>query len=176
MRKKFFCILSLLLVVSCLLCLISCTKVSEDYKEVRTNLRSEGYQVFVGATSTEATELLSELLYSMVYSLDNEDAVERGEILLESFAEDYNDLVREIDVVVAGLSENGEGEDLLLAIYFDDKSGLGNNYDIFKNIFDFIKSSSFDVEEILIDNNDLEYGKSGKIIYFGTPQAFEDAK
>lgn len=176
MKKQFLCVLSLLLIISCSFCLISCTKVSEDYKEVRANLRANGYDVLVGSTPTESTELLSELLYSMVYSLNDDSDTEQGEILLESFSEDYEDLIHEINVVIAGVSKNGEGEDLLLIVYFDDKNGLKDNYAIFEDFFEFIKSSSFDADQALIDNADLKYGKSGKAIYLGTPQAFKDAK
>ena len=176
MKKTIITITTILVLLFSLLSLTACSKVPDNYKDVRSNLRKNGYAVEVGSNSEEALEIAYIVLESMIFGLDNEYSIEEGENLLSSFEEDYNDLIKDIDSCVAGMSENGEGEDFLMVVYFDDAEALETHYDIFVDVFDFLIDGTFDAEETLVDNDELEYGKSKNILYFGTAQAFKDCK
>ena len=176
MKKFIISTATILVLILSIFSLTACSKIPEDYKEVRSNLHRNGYDVLVGSTSKEAVDLSIELLFGLVYYLDEEySSIEEGEILLSFFEEDYNALVKDIDYCVAGLSENGEGDDLLLVIYFDDPKALENHYDTFTDVFDLIRFGIFYVNQTLIDSDNLIYRKTKNILYFGTEQAIKDA-
>lgn len=176
MKKTIVTIATIIVLVFSLLSLTACSKVPDNYKDVRSNLRKNGYDVEVGSNYEEALEIAYIVLDSMIYALDNEYSIEEGENFLSSFEEDYNDLIKDIDSCVVGMSEHGEGKDFLMVIYFEDAEALKTHYEIFVNVFDLLIDGTFDAEETLVDNDDLEYGKSKNILYFGTKQAIKDAK
>jgi|GEM_PF-5382745 len=175
MKKFIIAIVTLLVFILSVLTLTSCSKIPKDYKDVRSNLRRNDYDVLVCSKSDEAVDLVSGLLHELVYALDDENSIKKGENLLSFIGEDENELIKDIDYCVAGLSENGEGEDMLLVIYFDDTEALETHYNSFVEIFDLIRSNIFNVDEILVDNSDLKYRKTKNILYFGTEQAIKDA-
>ena len=176
MKKIVTILTSVLLLIICIFSLTACSKVPTDYKDARTNLRDNGYYVSVGTNSSEATYLVYDVLETTISCLDNYEDMKKGVNLLYSFEEDVNDLLKDIDSCVFGISESGYGKDCLLIIYFDDAKALSEHYDIFANIFDLIIGGSFDFGGLIIDNSDLSYGKSKNILFIGTKQAFKDSK
>lgn len=176
MKRLIITIATILVLLFSISSLCACSKIPENYRETRSNLRQNGYDVLAGATPKEAVDLSVEILYGLVNSFDEEYcSIEEGEILLSCFEEDYTALVKDIDYCVAGLSENGEGSDILLVIYFDDSKSLENHYDTFVDIFDLIRFSILDIDYTPIDSDDLIYHKTKNILYFGTEQAIKDA-
>lgn len=176
MKKVVTILTSVLLLIICIFSLTACSKVPTDYKDARTNLRKNGYSVTVSSNSEEAAELAYYALHTAVFSLDDPSAINAGYSLLESFEEDFSDLIRDIDTCLVGISEEGDGEDMVLIVYFDDAKALSTNYDIFVSIFDLIMNNSFDSDIFLTDTKDLSYGKSKNVLYIGTKQAFKDSK
>lgn len=175
MKKFIISTATILVLLLSVFSLFACSKIPENHKDVRSNLRRNGYDVLISSDSEEAVDLAYDLLSGCIYSLDDEDSIEDGELLLLSFEEDYNQLVKDINVCVAGKSENGKGEDLLIVIYFDDSQALETHYDIFIDVFDLIIANTFNADEFPIDNSELKYSKTKNILYFGTEQAIKDA-
>lgn len=177
MKKIVTILTSVLLLIICIFSLTACSKVPADYKDARTNLRNNGYYVSVGTNSYEATSIVYDVLDAAISYLESFEDLKKGVNLFYSFEEDVNDLLKDIDSCVFGISESGSGKDCLLIIYFDDAKALSEHYDIFANIFDLIIGSSWDgYDELLINNSDLSYGKSKNILFIGTKQAFKDSK
>ena len=158
------------------LSLVACARVPDNYKDARLNLRENDYDVLVGTESDESIDVASGVLFELIYSLEDEEEMEVGETYANFLGEDELELEKDIEYAIAGLSENGEGKDFLLIIYFEDSKALATHYDDFVNVFEFLINNTFDSEVCLIENDDLEYGKSKNILYFGTAQALKDSK
>lgn len=153
--------------------------IPSDYKELRKNLRDEGYEVNSTTDRDEALDAYAGFIYTLCYYEDKglEDEVNRiREDIVDSVDEAVlKDIEKSVNCAVMAVDE--DEENFIIALYFDDKKSAKEFCEIFKPLLVFIKengSDSYTFEEI--KREDFTFGQSGKIVYIATKDALKASK
>lgn len=173
MKKVVLSIVSIVLLLAMTFGLTACS-IMQDYKEVRSNLRDNDYEVeTVDGEDIYYDADYSALLDVFAYLLEYDVMIEHEDEIDELHPE-LGKLEKYIDKVIAAKDEDYES--LLFVVYFDDAEYANEYYELIEPFFQIAKNEGLDHSEFDIAKDDLVYGKSGSVIYFGTNDALEIAK
>ncbi|MBQ8434301.1 MAG: hypothetical protein IJX23_05825 [Clostridia bacterium] len=174
MRKTILKLTTIVMLFVLAFSLVACSVIPQDYKEARSNLRDNDYTVNVGDKDdiVDSDHEYSSVL-EMITQLLEYDVIEENEESLEELHPELAEIEKDLDKVLAAFDE--DQENLLVIIYFEDASSAKEYFELIGDVFQIAKAEGLS-SEIDIRKDDLTYGVSGIVVYFGTQDALDAAK
>lgn len=173
MKKSILRVATLVMLFVLALSLVACS-VPHDYKDARRNLRDEGYTVEVGDKDDVVVSSNSAILSLMVMLLDaDEDTAKEVEEIANDIEKDLADM--ETDLKKALTASDEDGENLLIACYFEDSKTAFEYYGLIKDVFEIIKREGIKNSN-KIRRSDITFGVTGCVVYFGTKDAVKASR
>lgn len=165
MRKIFNTLVASILLVACLF-IVGCAKIPKDYKDARSNLLKKDYDTYVMA---DLEDFMDEVVWLSDWLVEDDDeSLDDYEWLWD----ELDNYKRDFDKGIVAVNEV-ETEVVCIA-YFKDSKSARKVYKEVKELFE-----EYCQEELSSDwegNENIKYGRSGKVIYIGTEGALEDVR
>lgn len=178
MRKTILKLTTIVMLFVLAFSLVACSVIPQDYSEAMSNLHSNGYELQVA----EKEEIMPDEEYSAIIGVVAQflsiDASEKLETeMADSLSEITANLAKleqKLDKVILGIHVTKEN--FILLCYFDDETTAREYNDSIKFMFEAAKSGGVNEGLVYASKDDLTYGVSGVVVYFGTQDALDAAK
>ena len=169
MKKIINSLVVSVLLIACLF-MVGCVNVPKDFKDARSNLLKAHYKVESVDDFEEFLEEVGFFSYMFFTEKNFNELAEEYYWLPEELIDEYE---RSFEKGIAG----GEKEEFVFLAYFEDNKSAKNFYNDVKDLLEEASNASYNKEVVNGKSNlKMNFGRDGKVVYFGTEGALEDVK